>query len=243
VRWKRELDNPGRLRRTAGAWYESLHLPAVDWRRQRDAVLRMMLIPLAPAALLLAVTYLQTAVPVRDLLRDTNAALGVPFYVGVISDLGLLLWGAAAAVCFFTWILLSDVRGGEWRGFLLASGIFSVVLLSDDWLQLHEVVFPDYLGVPEPLVYMAYVLAMLAYLFTFRKTILKTEFSLLAIALALFALSIVLDQFSEIDSLPSFRGIGAVEDGAKLMGILAWLTYFVRTCKGIVTRRVSPPTT
>jgi hypothetical protein len=236
------LDNPGRLKRTAGAWRQSLQLSTVDWRRQREAVLRMMLIPFAPAALLLAVAYLQTAVPVRDLIRDTNAALGAPFYVGVISDLGLLLWGAAAAVCLFTWALLSGTKGREWKSFLLASGVFSVVLLLDDWLQLHEVVMPDYLGVPELLVYAAYILAGLAYLFAFRTAILKTDFSLLAIALALFALSTVLDQFSQVGSLPSFRGIGAIEEAAKLMGILAWLTYFVRTCKSVITRLVSSPT-
>jgi hypothetical protein len=222
------------LKRMAVVGRSSLQLPAVDWRRQRDAVLQLMLVPFAPAALLLAVAYLQRAVPVSDLIRDTNAAAGVPFYVGAISNLGLLLWGAAAAVCLFTWTLLAGTRGREMRSFLLASGIFSLVLLLDDWLQLHEVVFPHYLGVPENLVYVAYVLAGVAYLLAFRKTILKTEFSLLAIALALFASSIVLDQFSEIESLPSFRGIGAMEDAAKLMGILAWLTYFASTCKGIL---------
>jgi hypothetical protein len=203
----------------------------------------MMLMPFAPGALLLAVAFLQRAVPFSDLIKDAHAVAGVPFYVGLISNIGILLWGAAAAVCLFAGLILFRTREVEWGRFLLASGIFSTVLTLDDMFQLHEVVMPVYLGVPQKLVYVAYVLAALVYLFAFRKTILKTEFSLLAVALALFAVSVGLDGQSKpgmpLSWVPEVK---AMEEAAKLMGILAWLTYFVRTCKGVIARLISSPT-
>jgi hypothetical protein len=38
------------------------------------------------------------------------------------------------------------------------------------------------------------------------------------------------------------RGIQSAEEALKLMGILAWLTYFVGTRRGIIARLMSSPT-
>lgn len=73
-------------------------------------------------------------------------------------------------------------------------------------------------------VYLGYGLAVSYYLIRFRSTILRSEFLLLAMALLSFAVSIAVDRFGPEDTAGHL-----LEDGAKLVGIMSWLTYFFRT--------------
>ncbi len=69
-----------------------------------------------------------------------------------------------------------------------------------------------------------YMIAIAAYLTRFRRIIRATEWQLLAIALGFFITSVGLD----VVSIPGLNPF-IFEDGAKFVGIVMWLTYFVRT--------------
>jgi hypothetical protein len=163
-------------------------------------------------------------IPTEHLLRDMANLTGAPPYYGLVSSLGILMWGAAATLCLFAAAGL-PARSGT-RAFWIYAGILSLALTADDLFLLHEILFPSYLGVPEPAVYVLYGALAAGFLVLFRRTILRTEFVLLALALGWFALSLVVDRWGHLFLA---RGFWLVEDGFKLLGIVSWLLYFART--------------
>lgn len=188
-------------------------------------ILRSMIVVALAAGVVLSVpvlAYYYFGIPTVNFLRDPNAISGTPFYTGLVSNLGILLWTAAAVVCLFTYALLPKASRGQKAGrFLLFSGQFTILLLSDDLLQLHEVIAPRHLGLDEKVVLGIYGLLIAAYLTYFRDLILR-EYAPFAMACGLLGLSIVVDQLS----LPVHVG-ALLEDGFKFAGIAAWLAYFV----------------
>jgi len=177
-------------------------------------------------------------IPFGHLTRDSAHTTGAPTYLGLLSHAGILLWAAAATVCFFSATLLLARRpeNPSTRRFLCASGFFTAVLVLDDLFLLHERV------TPEALAYGGYAVLAALYLFTFRRDILATDYLLLALSLCLFALSIAIDVFLPVPIADPYL----VEDGVKFAGIVAWLVYFTRVSgrallgRGISNRTVDP---
>lgn len=165
-------------------------------------------------------------IPIHHFTADPNATLRAPFYIGFISNLGIMLWAAATALCIFSAFLLrNSAKPQPLSGFLFYSGLFTGLLMLDDVFLLHEEVFPKHLGIAEELVYASYGLFTILLLVLFRRTILKTEYLLWGLAFGLLGASVV------VDLMPfQLRHSFLVEDGLKFFGIVFWLAYFVRVC-------------
>jgi hypothetical protein len=164
-------------------------------------------------------------IPFGVLTDDPAATMHMPFYVGFISDLGLLLWAATATVCFLSYASVrARIAASRVCTFLLASGFLSALLCLDDMLQFHECVFPKLFHISEKSYYAGLLVLVLAYLFHFRSIILRNNCILLIMALALFAASRVFDLLLFEDMK---FGI-VLEEGTKLLGISFWLTYYWR---------------
>ena len=154
----------------------------------------------------------------------------LPFYAGILSIVGNLLWAATAAVCFFSaWLLRADVQGRQGKHFLSMSSLLTSLLLIDGLFQMHRLFYVKYLHLTTFFIYGVYGACVLGYFGYFRKQIRETEFLLLALALIFFILAVVFDTFS---ILP--RGATAFSDGLKLFGIVSWFTYFIRTCRVVL---------
>lgn len=135
-----------------------------------------------------------------------------------------MIWSGAAAICLFSYGLLrSRSVQDQTSRFLLAGGIVTLILALDDLFMLHEVVFPDNLGVPEEIVYGTYAALILWLVVAFRKIILRTSFLLLILALAGFGLSVGSDAIAPYVAIP---GMYLLENGGKLFGIVSWSAYF-----------------
>ena len=174
------------------------------------------------AAVLARLAY---GIPWDHMLGDPAAALQAPFYLGFVSNVGILLWAAAAGVFLFAARVLA-LAGGDarWRRFLFASGAFGALLALDDLFMLHERVLPDVLGIPQPAVAAAYAVDGLAYLAWFSPLIAASAWPVLLAAFGLLAASLGMDQ------LPVELYARALwEDAAKLLGIGAWLSYALAT--------------
>jgi hypothetical protein len=123
--------------------------------------------------------------------------------------------------------------------FLLASGYLILWLLLDDLFQLHEnfstLLFGaeaniDQINKPlqhllEAIVFGIYGSLFALYFFYFRKLIYRTDILVLLLALAFFSMSIIIDTLFE-----SMRGGLVLEEGFKLLGIISFLTYYIRVC-------------
>lgn len=142
-------------------------------------------------------------------------------YIGVLSNLGLMLWSASAAICFHgAW---RRPAGSVARRFLVASGALTSLLLFDDAFMFHEWLFPKVLHVREYQVYLVYLLSMASYLFVYRRTLLQTTSLTLLIGLVLFAGSMAIDKI-----LPFANDEAAIEDYLKFGALTWWLAYYAR---------------
>lgn len=142
-------------------------------------------------------------------------------YIGVLSNLGLMLWSSSAALCFHgAW---RRPAGSLARRFLVASGALTSLLLFDDAFMFHEWLFPKVLHVREYQVYLVYLLSMASYLFFFRRTLLGTTSLTLLIALVLFTGSMAIDKI-----FPFGNDEAAIEDYLKWGALVWWLAYYAR---------------
>ncbi len=171
-------------------------------------------------AVALVSSYLE--IPVSIFTRDPMAvASGHPFF-GFVSNIGVILWSASVTVSFFAYILLKTNNAPQNTiQFVASGGALSLILLFDDLFMLHDRIFPMYFGLGEKLIFLVYGLFFLAYIIVFFKKIINTNFVYLTLSVFFFSLSIVVDILPE-SLLPMHH---LFEDGAKLLGIVSWLSY------------------
>ncbi len=97
--------------------------------------------------LYLAILYIsdQYNIKLSLVVRDLAQTCGYPIGVGMISNIGILLWGAATSICLFT--TFSESINRESAKLLLIGGLFSGLLCIDDFFLLHDrYIGPDFLN-------------------------------------------------------------------------------------------------
>jgi hypothetical protein len=165
-----------------------------------------------------------TSLPPKHLLRDAHQVMGAPFYIGLYSNLGILLWCAATTLCLFTSFLLRPkIKEKETSSFLFFFGIFTGLLLVDDFFMVHEKVLPRIFGMAEESVMIFYLIVLLICIQKFWKTILKSDWRPFILAFGFFGISIFLDS-------ERFEEWMVWEDVMKLFGIVSWFVYFLEVC-------------
>lgn len=187
-------------------------------------------VAVGPAAAVIAAVWLQPWVKPGWLLRDplfvaATADACCRMYYGLVSNLGVLVWCATAAVCLFAALQLRRRQAGRRVvRFFLLGGLLTGLLLMDDLFFGHESVYPRLLGIDEAGVVAGYVVLTLGYLWAGRGQVRRTDHRLLALALLGFAASAGVDIF-----LPDTDNwLIVVEDGGKLVGITSWAAYHIR---------------
>jgi hypothetical protein len=161
-------------------------------------------------------------------MLDPTKVMGVPFYIGIVADIGLLLWAATVSICLFISISLAQWVSKAWRNFFLVSGLLTIFLLLDDLLRIHDEIFPVYLGIRGDVLGIVYVLLVFLYLLRFRTLIFEQSYGFLVVALGFFAISVAIDVApTALKAQFVTRDVLLWEDGAKLLGIANWLAYFV----------------
>lgn len=159
--------------------------------------------------------------PLTGLTRDPAAIFETTPFVGLISNFGNLLWAVTASVCLFSGLILRNLDHKRDATFMISSGLVCSMLLIDDFLMIHEYIFPIYFSIGEEFVFLAYFIIIISYLFFFRKKVLKTNFVLLITAFVFFGCSILMDYFIGYSILATF-----IEDTLKTFGICTWFIYF-----------------
>ena len=161
-----------------------------------------------------------------SLVEPNTVRYVVPF-IGIISNLGILLWTVSAFTCFFGFAIITYLKKSlqnEYSLFLVFFGFVSLFLLLDDLLLFHELIAPS-LFIPEVIVYVLYGMIVSFAIVRFQKVILQTEWIILCLALIFFFLSMALDYLSIFEDRATLNFF--LEDGFKLFGIASWVSYFV----------------
>ena len=148
--------------------------------------------------------------------RDPAASMNAPFYVGALSNIGVLvLWtGAVGALLCGVLVRWADTQKAN---ALLTAGAFFAWLTLDDLFQVHEVVIPGLLHVPQVVVYGVYGLAAVGYAWRYQRFLRTTPWGLLVAAGILFTASLVVD----LVSAETATNHHLLEDGAKLLGFVS----------------------
>ncbi len=202
-------------------------MEALRLTRQIRACWKWAVLVLVVAGLVLAAAFFvqfKEGVAMGDLTRDPTSVAEVPLYIGFVSQFGIFLWSATATCCLMAGLALAR-QGQDRQGrnfFLYAAGL-SLMLGMDDLFLLHEVFFP-YFGVPELVVFGVYGVLVAVFLGLFLRLLLRSEYLLLLMAFGFLGLSVLTD-LADVVLIEPFL----LEDGLKLVGILAWLCYFART--------------
>jgi hypothetical protein len=198
-------------------------------------VFRVLLPVTAVLILTLGIAY-TSDVPVTDLLRDPSATLDGAWYVGLVSIAGVALWAAAAAICLLC--LGGNPTPGQ-RSLLLAGGITSVILGVDDAFLLHEAL-KNGMGIPSPVTIGVYgVIAIVLFwrAWPYLKT--RPDLAVFVVAVVLFAISVVLDAAGEAN-LPTPPYSAVIEDSAKFLGLVSWVTFFAGFGRDLIGRSANP---
>lgn len=183
--------------------------------------------------------------PIQHFFKDTNVIAGQPFYFGAMSNIGIIFWCATASICLLSSLILHTVsRVKVKKQFLFYAGFFTLFLMLDDLFLIHEEVFPNYLGLSDSILYLAYGVISLVWLLNYRKIISQTDYSFLLISFFLFAGSLVVDILDDSGFLfilnPNLDGFYYfLEDGFKLLGITGWFSYFVLVCHSTLVKLIA----
>ena len=189
----------------------------------RSPLARLLGVAVVPALVIyVAALVLNRAAGIDDLqlvIRDLAQTCRQPLAVGLISNLGYLLWMAAATVCCFG--VSSGLAGGgrRVRELLLCGGAFSLLLCLDDMFLLHD----KYIGAD--FLYITYAIFALLILFRYRDLVVWMGGLTFVVAVALLGGSVVLDKLQDL--LPwRYSDVQLVEEGLKFVGIACWLCFW-----------------
>ncbi|MFO1417818.1 MAG: hypothetical protein U1E83_04040 [Methylotetracoccus sp.] len=176
----------------------------------------------------LYVASMRLGIPFGNLTRDPLAVTGGHPLIGIISNLGVLLWCMSATICIFGYAVLGQcAKTRALSGTLLWGGLLSTLLMADDLVQIHERVGPHF-GLDEKIVYALYGVLMLIFLARCGPFILRhTRWVQLLAAFLCFGLSLATDLTAGDSSLHFL-----VEDGSKFLGVGGWFLYFADLAYG-----------
>lgn len=170
-------------------------------------------------------------VPADYMTEDALQTADLPFYTGLLSNLGAMLWAAAAALCFlgayWTW------KTGRVFWFYLGSGLITAWCGLDDLLLFHDQFLRYYVGIPEKPIFAAYVILFGAFLLVFLKDILREpSSSIWFCAWGCLGASMLIDVLVPYGHMETFA-----EDVVKFAGIGFWLAYFFRRVASLAGTR------
>lgn len=192
---------------------------------QRASSLRRLTIVWALGFMVLTIVALQERVPVEDLFLDASVVGGGHWYAGLVTSVGVVIWTVAATSAFgaayVSWLVR---RAGASVAMTVGGGIISLLML-DDLFQLHTAVVPVFTGLPKIALIAAEGLAVVGWLILCRREVLRTRWELLGAAGVGFATSLAVDQGIDLGR----TGALLIEDGAKLLGVLALAAWSVST--------------
>jgi len=167
-----------------------------------------------------------TGIPVEHFTRDVAAINKTSPFIGFLSNIGILLWCITASICWTKLYLQINQLSRFKQLFWFYSGLLSAVLLIDDLFMLHEHILPKKLFIPELIVYLLYIGSVSLYLIVFRRIILSLDYAIMGLALGFLGLSVISDMV-----LPQVGLEFLFEDGLKIMGIVSWTYFYIKSLK------------
>lgn len=224
-------------------------------RRRPGAVLPLTLLVGIVAFVVVCYLHFGRDVPAYQLMDDPASYAKLEWYTGMLSNVVVLLWCAAAAVCGFAGYLLPRNRDsdlGRLGQFVALLAVFSLWMTLDDMLLLHEQISRhlagrEYQHHAEGVLFVLYGVVLAGFFWRFRATIARTDFAFLIGAVVCLLASAAIDVAFQLELGGNnlFREtilavqwgssfIDITEEMLKLTGAMFWFVYCVRAaCRGL----------
>lgn len=191
-------------------------------RPSRSTIRNTVLWTLIPAAILYWIALSWSAaegISAKMVLRDLAQACSAPLGKGFLSSVGYLLWMAAASIALFA-AFTGQIKGSAVnRQFAFCGGGFSLWLCLDDMFLVHD----RYLG--ETFLYVTYAVFTGLLLLRFRAPLQRFGGDSFLLSVCLLGASVLIDMFQ--GAFPaSYETVQIYEEGAKFLGIAAWLAFW-----------------
>ncbi|MBN3519775.1 hypothetical protein JYB62_07145 [Algoriphagus lutimaris] len=163
---------------------------------------------------------------IQTLWHEPNAE--VEFYIGLLSNIGVIFWCFTAAILFFSAKLAKDYgKPKKVMQFFFYSGILTAFFLVDDLFLMHDVIIPYFLHISEKFLYLFYGFYVLALFYLFREIIKESDYLLFLLAFLSMTGSVITDVILTLGF--TVKETYLFEDGLKFIGIISWFVYFART--------------
>ncbi|WP_250442535.1 hypothetical protein [Actinotalea sp. C106] len=169
-----------------------------------------------------------------QLMRDPATSFMASPFIGFLSQIGIFIWSGTASIALFAAAAGVGAATRRLRAMLAATGLLTAALALDDLFLLHEAVLPM-IGVPELVTYGAYGVAAVVIALTFWREALACRPGLLLVAGLFLGGSVALDLLD-----PSGIDPYLWEDGAKLVGLVAWFVLHVDVSRHAVRCGAEP---
>ena len=86
---------------------KGLNIPSiVEQYKSIKLFLLLLYLPALLALLAVVLVSKQAEIPIYKFTRDPSAIAGISSFAGIVSNLGVLLWCASAAISLFSWAVL-----------------------------------------------------------------------------------------------------------------------------------------
>jgi len=165
----------------------------------------------------------------QTMTRDIAAIANLHPLAGFLSNFGMIVWSISAAIIFFTLKLLKEYLQLNERRFLKHFGVLTAYMGLDDFFQLHEVIGPEYLHVPEKLMLLGLIIFAMFVCIKYRKILIGEHVMVFILALLLLGGSVIYDNLWFEPPFGHWNFL--FEDAMKWLGICAWCGYSILKCK------------
>jgi hypothetical protein len=203
-------------------------MPAFPKIIRTDGLARLLLLVFGPALAglaVLAAISVGSGITISTFVREYKSSAEYPF-VGLLSDVGILLWTATASISLFSSMVLRKWKSKKPAAdFFLYSALLTALLTIDDFFLIHESV-----SVRDRYIFLGYLVGMLFILIKSREYIADSPYELLFLTLFFFGMSLFVDLFQH--RIEGVIGDWRIffEDGFKFLGIVGWFAYFASCC-------------
>lgn len=193
-----------------------------------DGLARVLLLVFGPAIaglIVLAEISVGSGITISTFVREYKAGAEYPF-VGLLSDVGILIWTATASISLFSSMVLRKWKRNKTAAdFFLYSAVLTALLMIDDFFLIHESV-----SIRDRYIFLGYLVGLLFVLIKSREYIAVSRYELLFLSLLFFGMSLFVDMFqNRIEgAIGDWRIL--IEDGFKFLGIVGWFAYFAKSC-------------
>jgi hypothetical protein len=200
----------------------------------KDKLIRCFLIAIVPASIFYVTALLglhSRGFAVMEIIRDSAQQNDVSSFIGFLSNIGVWLWVASAAICTFIVFFIPTTNQKSLKELLILTGLLSISLAIDDFFMIHD----RYIN--QNYCYLAYAIIASLILIRSYKSILETEASVFLLAGFLLASSILTDLIQYYIPL-SYHHVQIIEEGFKFTGAATWLYFNVRVAQSYIESMV-----